>query len=311
MTDQAAGHARVFERFRIGAFDVAVRSELAEAQRDFAHLYRHCALGPVAAEQLDRQGHIVVEAVRRGAGPWRRRYVVLGDREEIFVGRRTAEVLPYLEWAVNWRIMARRGEYCQVHAASLSRRGAGVVFAAGSGSGKSTLAAGALARGWSYLSDEFALIDAKSRQLTPFPKAMCIKAGSFAAVRRLDLPLFARRHYAKATKGRVGFITPADLPAGAVGAACPMRAVFFPQYLGDTQPQAQPLPRAEAVVRLSELMFNRHHLGADAMAILSDVVRGAACWRLDAGRLEPTLELVESLVDAAVGGIESARASAA
>jgi hypothetical protein len=214
-TARGQGSELLFERFRIGAFDVAVRSELAEAQRDFAHLYRHCALGAVGAAELDRLGHIVVEAVRRGAGLWRRRYVVLGDREEIFVGRRTAEVLPYLEWAVNWRIMARRGEYCQVHAASLSRQGAGVVFAAGSGSGKSTLAAGALARGWSYLSDEFALIDARSRQLTPFPKAMCIKAGSFAAVRQLGLPLFARRHYAKATKGRVGFLSPADLPAGA------------------------------------------------------------------------------------------------
>lgn len=304
-----------FERYRIGPFDVALRSELDEAACDFAHLYRDCHQGSVSADGLDRSTQYVIEAERRSSFWGRPRFAVLGDREEIFVGRGRAEVLPYLEWAVNWRVMARAHAYCQLHAATLSWRGQGVLFAAGSGSGKSTLAAGAMAAarreaGWRLLSDEFALIRRQTLELMPFAKALCIKAGSFSIVRGLGLPLFARRHYAKATKGRVGFVTPADLPGEAVGRPCPVRAVFFPQYMGDATPAAEPLSRAEAVVRLSEMIFNRHHLGPTALEILSAVVAGARCWQLTTGCLESTLDLVQSLVEPEAGRQEEAQAAA-
>lgn len=303
-----------FTHYRIGPFEVAVRSDLTEAAADFDHLYQHCRLGEVAADQLDHAGCYVVEAERRGSWWGRSRYTILGDREEIFIGRRRDEVLPYLEWAVNWRVMARAEAYCQLHAATLSFGGAGLLFAAGSGSGKSTLAAGALAEhrraaGWRLLSDEFALVDRRSLALIAFPKALCIKAGSFDVVRGLGLPIFARRHYAKATKGRVGFISPAQLTGEVVGPPCPLRAIFFPQYVGDTTPSAEPLARADAVERLCEMLFNRHHLGPEAIVILARIAAGARCWRLSTGRLEPTLDLVQSLMADHVLGAGDASAA--
>ena len=34
-------------------------------------------------------------------------------------------------------------------------------------------------RGWEHLSDEFALIEPNTRDLRPFPKPVCVKAGFF------------------------------------------------------------------------------------------------------------------------------------
>ncbi|MFQ5810908.1 MAG: hypothetical protein ACE5JM_14925, partial [Armatimonadota bacterium] len=193
--------------FLIGDISVSVRSELEEALEDFTILYS-VYRGSCAA--ADRTIHMEVRAGKR----WPlggRRYAIFGDGEELFTNRRHDEVLPYLEWGINWRVIATRTEYVQLHAATLAYEEQAVVFAGPSGTGKSTLAAGLLARGWRYLSDEFALIDSDTRHVHPFPKALCIKAGSFDVVERLNLPLWRRRHYVKAFKGRVGYLRAQDI----------------------------------------------------------------------------------------------------
>ncbi len=140
--------------FKIGCVDIDVRSDLPEVIDDLAVLYRGSS--GVAPDGMDA---IRIE-VKRTAHllPARRRYVVFGDGKAFGEEVRRREVLPYLEWAVNWRIMARCTDCLLVHAASMARNGQGVVFAGQSGAGKSTLVAGLLARGWQYLCDEFAMI---------------------------------------------------------------------------------------------------------------------------------------------------------
>ncbi|MCH8830719.1 MAG: hypothetical protein IID45_14170, partial [Planctomycetes bacterium] len=142
-------------QFRIGNICVSLRSDVDDAVDDFIALYEDY-------RQAHSPGDRVIEMEVRTAGrrPWRRRrFAIWGDGERIFQNRRRDEILPYLEWGINRRIMCTRLEYVQVHAASLVRHGKGVIIAGDSGRGKSTLAAGLLARGWKYCCDEFALID--------------------------------------------------------------------------------------------------------------------------------------------------------
>ncbi len=277
--------------FTIGPVSVIVQSDLPEVLDDFAGLYADGRVERATAEPVIRMG---VRAVRSG---WMRptRYEVLGDGQPLWTADHPREILPYLEWGINWRVIERCPQFVQVHAATLVRNGQGVLLAADSGSGKSTLAAGLLARGWQYLSDEFALIDPVELTMHALPKALCIKAGAFDAVRELGLPLWRERHYVKALKGCVGYIRPGDIRPNAVAAAAPIRWIIFPQYLAGCRPRLLPAPRAQALFTLAAGTLNRHIFGHQAAAILRRVVTAAACYRLEAGPLNETCDVVEEL----------------
>jgi len=289
--------------FRIGDIDISVRSDLDEVLEDYAALYRQ--YGQVDGRQ-DRAIRMEVKAGGRTL-LGRRRYVICGDGKEMFANRRPEEVLPYLEWGINWRVIATRTEHLQLHAAAMARDGQGVVFSGASGLGKSTLAAGLLARGWSYLSDEFALIDPGTLCIHPFPKALCIKSGSFGIVRDLDLLLYQRRHYYKAFKGRVGFVNPAEVNGPLPPSPSPIRFVIFIKYLAGAEPRLYPISRSQAAFRLAASSFNRSVFGHRAVSILNRVVRGAECFGLEAGPIGASCDLVESLLsNPAIGDQRSA-----
>jgi HprK-related kinase A len=277
---------------RIGGVDIAVRSDLPEVIDDLARLYRGFARDAAPGDDA-----IHVEVKRAGGRvAARRRYVVLGDGEPFGEEVHRHEVLPYLEWAVNWRVIARCTSSLLAHAASMARDGRGVVFAGPSGAGKSTLVAGLLARGWQYLGDEFAMIDARTLKLLPFPKAVCVKAGAFDLIRRLNLPLCGDRRYVKALKGTVGYISPSDLPAGAAVRPQPVRHLVFLRYTGHPEPRIRPLSAAKAAFMLTAQVLNRAALGTGAASTAIRIARGARCTILETGDIGGACNLVESLV---------------
>ncbi len=278
--------------FKIGCVDIDIRSDLPEVIDDLAVLYRGSS--GVAQDGTDA---IRIE-VKRTAHllPARRRYVVFGDGEAFGEDIRQREVLPYLEWAVNWRIIARCTDHLLVHAASMARNGLGVVFAGQSGAGKSTLVAGLLARGWQYLCDEFAIIETDTLRLLPFPKAVCVKAGAFDLIERLNLRLCGDRHYVKALKGLVAYISPSDLPQGAVARPCSVRLVVFPRYTGHPKVRVRTITDARAAFMLTSHTLNRGVLGERAAATANRIARDAQCVILESGDIDEACDLVESLV---------------
>ncbi|MHC4100250.1 MAG: hypothetical protein ACYSW1_05115 [Planctomycetota bacterium] len=278
--------------FTIGELEVVVRSDLREVLDDFAALYpqRRPAV-PAAATTI----HMDVKQDRRtplGA----KRYAVHGDGEKLHQDLRPDEVLPHLEWGISWRIVARCDEYLQVHAASMAHGDKGIVLAGNSGTGKSTLAAALLARGWKYFCDEFALIDPETLRLHPFPKAVCVKAGAFDMIKGLGLRLAQNRHYIKALKGKVGYISPSDLGPATVAEPCPVRYVIFPKYTGQGEARLYPLPRARAAFALMQCTLNRDVFTQEAVSITGRLVRGADCFGLESGPIDETCDLLESLV---------------
>ena len=171
-----------------------------------------------------------------------------------------------------------------------------MILAGDSGSGKSTLAAGLVSGGWSYLCDEFALIDPETRLIHPYPRALCIKEGSFPVVDRLGLPLHRKTPYQKATKGRVAFLNPLDVRVDVVGKPSPVRWVIFPKYVADAPPTLQRMTRSEGAHELARQCFNARVFEARAVHILNDVVRGAECYRLRSAEISATCQLLQRLV---------------
>lgn len=274
--------------YRIGEVPIAVQSDFAEALEDFEHLYGSFRSAPL------REGAIVMEA-RAEAGRvfGRRRYDIYGDGLRIFSGRKATEVFPYLEWGINWRVVRRHGRLLQLHAATLGRAGRTMLFAGNSGCGKSTLAAVLLARGWKYFGDEFALIDVETMHVRPFPKALCVKSGSFELVRRLELPLFRRRHYSKDFKGPVGYIDPRVRCESVATCPAPVDYIIFPQYSPDRVPDLVALPRAAAAFELARCTFNPGDFGRRFMPLVCEFVRRSTCLRLFTGDPGETGECLE------------------
>lgn len=285
------GDTRYTRCFRIGVVPVRIDSTDRGVIEQYTSLYR--------SRLVDDAGERAVRvSIRRPPRPlWhRRRYdVIVGERVQFEPARR-AEVLPYVEWAINWEVPRALPEYLQLHASSMQVDGAGVIFPGESGSGKSTLTAGLLARGWKYLCDEFALIHAETLELHPFPRAICIKKPSLPIVARLGLSAHRNQHHIKGGKGLVGFIDPLALGPDGVGEACPIRFVIFPKYVAGAMPTLEAISRAEAAFDLHRVCFNLFSCRAVGLDVIAGMIRGAACYRLVAGALRATCDLVERVV---------------
>jgi len=275
----------------IGDFPVSVSSAMPNLLEDLKKLYS------LHRDDARNEKPTIRMEVRKTRAPLgRARYAIYGDDQEITQGRIPREVVPYLEWGINLRLMATHPEYVQLHAASMSRDGQGFIFAGESGCGKSTLAACLLARGWHYLCDEFALIDRATLLLHPFPKALCIKGGSFAVVRREGLRFTRRGDYIKSRKGRVAYINPHDVRSGAIGRPCAVRAIVFPKYSGKDDPRCVPLSRSRAMLELVGCVFNRDAFLDGGLSVIHELLQNANCYRLEVGTPEKTCKLIDSLV---------------
>lgn len=277
--------------FSIGAVNVSLRSDCRSFVDEYLSLY--------APYRCDSPGDntIAVRIKARHAYPWRRGpYVIQSEGMEDFQVQRRYEVLPHLEWMINWQIIRQHRDYVQLHAATLETGGQALILPGEPGSGKSTLTAGLLARGWSYLCDEFALIDPDRLAVHPFPRALCMKEPSFGVVDGLGLPLHRKTPYHKPTKGRVAFLNPLDVRADVRGRASRVCWVIFPNYVAGATPTLKVLSRSQAAFELTRLCFNFHVHQARGVAVLADLARGADCYRLTAGDIYSTCDLLESLL---------------
>ncbi len=279
--------------FSIGVIDVSLRSNLEALVEEYASLYGPYTSGSPTEDSIP----VSIHARRRIANRWGPFRIQGDDEDWIEVGRHH-QVLPHLEWMVNWGVIRRRHDLVQIHAATLERDGKALILPGEPGSGKTTLAAGLLKRGWSYLSDEFALIEPGTGRVQPFPRAMCVKEPSFAVMRRLGVPLRCEKPYQKATKGRVAFLNPLDVRPDAVGSPAVVRWVVFPRFVSGAQPRQVELPRSRAVFDLARQCFNLHMFQGRGVSVLAALIRRASCHRMISGDIEATCDLIETICDA-------------
>lgn len=274
-------------RRTIGAVHVHIKSDTPRFVDDLATLY------PSTAACSDSGPTVRMEIRKSRSRFGTSAYRVFGDGDQVGGEHRRREVFPYLEWGINLGVIAQYSRFVQLHAASLSHGGHGFIFAGASGIGKSTLAAGLLTRGWQYFCDEFALIERDTKNLHSFPKALCIKSGSLLALRRLGVPFARAGDHIKANKGRVRYINPHAIRSNCIADPAPVRYVIFPEYIAGAPPRLHRVSRAQALIDLAACVFNRHVFPHYALDVLSSVIQGAQCYRLDVGAPDATADLLE------------------
>jgi hypothetical protein len=197
-------------------------------------------------------------------------------------------------WEVHKQAVASVRRLVAVHAGAVAWRGRGVVLPGATGSGKTTLVAGLIRAGFSYLSDEAALVDPRSGRLQPFPKSLTLRPESV----RLLPEVMQKLAPELAWTTRLRYHLSADaLRHDAIGGPCAVRYVITPTYVPGSHLRLEPVSRAETLITLSRNAFNMDLFGRTGVGVLADVVRGAACFLMQVGDLDTAVRAVSALVE--------------
>jgi len=273
----------------IGPFLVRVRSELTGV-RDY--LERFYVDFPI---RTGDEGHFDVAVVGgRGVRRWVRpqaSLVLNGVRPFLPLPAHLAG--PSLEWGLNWCIGNNAHRYVAVHAAVVERGGRVLILPAPPSSGKSTLCAALISGEWRLFSDEFALIDPETGQLLPIPRPVALKERSIEIIRRRS-PHVVFGPEAQDTEGSrfVHMRPPADSVRRASEEARPAWLIV-PRFAAGRPTTFEPLPRARALMQLTDQSFNYNYLGRKGFMCLAELVRQCECYRLEYSDLDDVLALLD------------------
>ena len=207
-----------------------------------------------------------------------------------------APIIDWVLWQATQEAVERTTEYLALHAGAVARNGKAILLPAPPDSGKTTLSAALTRAGFSYLSDEVALIEPDTALLHPYARALWMEIPSIDLmgpdVRQAipsDLLALGRGQYQ---------ITPNELRPGSVGKPTRVRFVVAPMYRRGSKTTLEPMSRAEALVAMADQSFNFGRFGVKALPLLERVVKGAECYRLAMGDLEAAVRMVGDLISA-------------
>ncbi len=277
----------------IGPFLVHVRSDLVGVNDYIGRLYTDF---PVASSP---GGHFDVSIVNSGGV---RRFV----RPQANISINGAK--PFLplpatiagaafEWALNWCVGNHAHHYVAVHAAVVERRGRALILSAHSGAGKSTLCAALVLAGWRLFSDEFALIDPDTGRLSPLPRPISLKEAAIEIIKgRAPQAAFGPEGHDIEDERFVHMKPPTESVRRAREEAIP-GWIVVPRWVPGKPTTIEPLPKAHALLHLTDQSFNYNYLGTRGFECIADLVSRSACYTLEYSDLDDVLARLAAMAD--------------
>jgi hypothetical protein len=201
------------------------------------------------------------------------------------------QVVPYLIYKLFAKRMAGLQHRLLFHAGVVAKNGQALLLPAPSGSGQSTLAAALSASGWTYLSDELAVVDPATLCVEPFALPIGLKDKSMDALAPFipaveDLP----RHIRMDGIG-VRYHRPAEVtPEGCL----PIRTLVYPQYNHDAATRLTELPPLDSLDVLAATGSSARPLvSSDVRAMLK--MASLPSYRLEFSDLGQAISLINNL----------------
>lgn len=277
-------------RLRLPPFVVHIRSPIAVVAEGLSALYPTNECLDPADSMADF--HVAVTPRWR---PLRPLCVFEMDGLRPFTPLGRDEAFAFLEWGLNWCVTGHAHHWVAVHAAVLEKQGRALVLPAPPGSGKSTLCAALMLNGWRLLSDEMALLDPATGQLTASPRPVSLKNASIDIIRQRHPEAVIGPVARNTLKGTVGHlrVTPDSL-ARASDTARPAWLVF-PRYEAGADLTLTPRGKARALVEIASHSFNHHVHGRAGFEALATLVEQSDCLDLRYSRLDEALAWARSL----------------
>jgi hypothetical protein len=205
---------------------------------------------------------------------------------------RAGSMVDWLIGEITRKAVALTDGFVAIHAGAASWRGRAVVLPAAPDSGKTTTVAALIEAGFSYLSDELALLHLETGIAHPFPRPLLMEPGSVEVVRGLQAKLPDEYECFRA---RLYHVAPDDLRPHAVGAPSPVSYVISPRYRMGSTTTLTPMTRAETLYVLGENSFNLDRVGSAGVSTLRRIAEGAPGYRLEIGDLRSAVECVIGL----------------
>ena len=275
---------------RLLSFAARVASNCPLVLRDVASLY--AATAPTTCRgELGAAPHFAITEYRRdGYGPCYR--LSRADRG-LRVFRAPRDAVAHLEYLVNAAAARALARNLLVHAGVVATGRRGILLPGASGQGKSTLVAALCLAGFTYFSDELAVLDGESLSLLPFLKAICLKdggwqmlAGSFEA----PPPLLG----AVRVDGEAVRYLPAPNPCSPDGRAEVRHVVVPVRQPGAAVALALCSP-ARALAELARHSLNLPRHGRRGVESLAGLVERASCFTLTYDDLRGAVGVISDL----------------
>lgn len=278
------GETPPFRRYRLlsTTFGVRYASGAQVAQID-------PALNSLATDAVD-DADVLLDVVDTEAG-----HVLVEGRVPVAFCTSIDRMAPVLKSLLRLRALARHDFLMEIHAGVVALDGQCLLLPGPPGSGKSTLTAGLCHAGFTYFSDEVALLEDDLR-LRPVPLGVGIKPGAVAALSALWPVVPSLTPHDREDGQRVRYLTlPAEHCATA-DARLPARWIVFPTYDADVQTELRPISRGEALRRLmNECMVLPRGLDDDGVERLVRWMRSTECCELPMRSLEEAVDLLRQL----------------
>ena len=278
----------------IHPFVARIQTDVEGLMADLAMLYGGFEVQPADSFA---DFHVAITAERGLAGGFKPQARFHHDGKPAFLPLPRQHALPMLEWGLNWCVASHAHQYLILHAAVLERGGRALLLPAPPGSGKSTLAAGLAQRGWRLLSDELALYDMGTGQLSGMARPVNLKNRSIDVIRAFAPEAVMSQPVPDTAKGTVALLgPPRDSVARRREPACPAWVVL-PRYRADQPAVLRPAERATTLLRLAEQSFNYDLHGVRGFDAMVDLVGRCRCLHFEYGSLAEAAALFERLAE--------------
>lgn len=282
--------------FKTGPFNIRLRTNHIAFYQIFHKLYPH--IPTLAVSPSETAFHYQIDIFRPNN---LRRFIqpqveFLIDQIRPFEPYPNNHFLPLFEWGLNWVIAMTAHQFLMLHSAALEYRGIGCIFPAMPGSGKSTLCAALSYKGWRLLSDEFGLINHRSLQILPMPRAIGLKNESIPIIKEYLPEAFVGPSFYNTRKGTVAHVAPSrqslqdqDIPANP-------RLIIFPRYLPENQCRLKKISRSLAFTKLANNAFNYQISMRNGFQSLSHLINQCDAYTLEYHLLDQGIETLNQLL---------------
>ncbi|MFN3233138.1 MAG: HprK-related kinase A [Alphaproteobacteria bacterium] len=206
------------------------------------------------------------------------------------------EMAPLMfEQALNWCVATRTFSHLVMHAAVVAKDGKAVIIPGETGQGKSTLCAALVSKGWRHLSDEFALIDPDTLEITAHPRPISLKNASLEAVQAWDRDAEPKMVMHGTPKGSVGYLPPSRRAVEAASQRVTPAAIVFPGFGRSSDPSIREVGKGQAFIILTACCVNYRELGETGFTALSRLVDSLPVYMSVYTDTATSVALVESL----------------
>lgn len=182
-----------------------------------------------------------------------------------------------------------------LHAGVVGKNGQCILLPAAAGSGKSSLTAALTHSGFSYYSDEVALIERGTFEVMPVPLAVCVKSTAWDFMSRYYPELLTLPIHNRQDRKQVRYVMPR--PGSVQEKPGQASHIVFPHYAAGEPTQLTRVSRSEALARLMEqcLAF-RLSLDAEGVGQLVKWISGIETYTLTFSSLDEAVALVETIL---------------